>query len=105
MLIFRKCFDHKTSITKNEVMFIFFKLEFNYLNKNRLRLLGFFGQRSDSVIRKVSDGLSHFGGKIILSIISAIYNTIIHTFIIESVGCLNQIFSSHLSFIHKFNEK
>lgn len=80
MLIFRKCFDHKESVTEHKVMLIFFGLELDHLNKNRLRLLGLFGKGFDSVTGKVCYGLSHFGGKIILSIISAIYNVIIHIY-------------------------
>ena len=80
MLIFRECFDHKESITEHKVMLIFFGLELDHLNKNRLRLLSLFSKGFDSVTREMCYGLSHFGGKIILSIISAIYNVIIHIY-------------------------
>lgn len=79
-MIFRKSFDHKKSITEHEVMLIFLGLELDHLNKNGLRLLSLFSKGTDSVNRKVSYGLSHFGGKIILSIISAIYDVIIHIY-------------------------
>lgn len=63
VLIFGKGFYLERPITDDDVELILFGLEFDNLHKNVLRIGTFFGKSTDSVIRKLGNGLSHFGGK------------------------------------------